>query len=147
MVRIIQYPLRRTLTIQTEIGMAHVLVSPLNWGLGHATRDIPIIKKLLDQHHEVTIAACGNAQAVLKKEFPDCPCITFPDYPVPYSSGRYFLPKFVAFSRLCSKRFPMNGRTYIPSFQKIHTTLSSATTGWVSIHRMFLRSLSPTSST
>ena len=47
--------------------MAHVLVSPLNWGLGHATRDIPIIKKLLDQHHEVTIAACGNAQAVLEK--------------------------------------------------------------------------------
>ena len=47
--------------------MAHILFSPLNWGLGHATRDIPIIKKLLDQHHEVTIAACGNAQAVLKK--------------------------------------------------------------------------------
>ncbi len=83
--------------------MAHVLVSPLNWGLGHATRDIPIIKKLLDQHHEVTIAACGNAQAVLKKEFPDCRCITFPDYPVPYSSGRYFLPKFVAFFPLMLK--------------------------------------------
>jgi uncharacterized protein (TIGR00661 family) len=83
--------------------MAHVLFSPLNWGLGHATRDIPIIKKLLDKNHDVTIAACGNAQAVLKKEFPDCCCITFPDYPVPYSSGRYFLPKFVAFFPLMLK--------------------------------------------
>ena len=76
--------------------MAHVLVSPLNWGLGHATRDIPIIKKLLDQDHEVTIAACGNALAALEKEFPACNFITFQDYPVHYSAGRFFLPKFVA---------------------------------------------------
>ncbi len=83
--------------------MANVLVSPLNWGLGHATRDIPIIKKLLDQHHEVTIAACGNAQAVLKAEFPECRSITLPDYPVPYSASRFFLPKFVAFFPLMLK--------------------------------------------
>jgi hypothetical protein len=37
--------------------MAHVLLSPLSWGLGHATRDIPIIRTLLDHHHDVTIAA------------------------------------------------------------------------------------------
>ena len=84
--------------------MAHVLFSPLNWGLGHATRDIPIIKKLLDQHHEVTIAACGNAQAVLKKEFPGCCCIyTFRIILSRTSSGRYFLPKFVAFFPLMLK--------------------------------------------
>jgi UDP:flavonoid glycosyltransferase YjiC (YdhE family) len=77
--------------------MAHVLVSPLNWGLGHATRDIPMIKNLLDHHHEVTVAACGNALSVLEKEFPDCQFIDFPDYPVPYSASRFFLPKFVAF--------------------------------------------------
>jgi hypothetical protein len=77
--------------------MAHVLVSPLNWGLGHATRDIPIIKNLLDHHHDVTVAACGNALSVLEKEFPDCQFINFPDYPVPYSASRFFLPKFVAF--------------------------------------------------
>ncbi len=77
--------------------MAHVLISSLNWGLGHATRDIPVINKLLDQHHDVTIAACGNALAVLEKEFPECRSITFPDYPVPYSTSRFFLPKFVAF--------------------------------------------------
>ena len=87
----------------SEKGMAHVLVSPLNWGLGHATRDIPIIKKLLDRHHDVTIAACGNALAVLEKEFPECRFITFPDYPVPYSTSRFFLPKFVAFFPLMLK--------------------------------------------
>jgi len=76
--------------------MARVLVSPLNWGLGHATRDIPIISSLLAHGHEVTIAACGNALRVLRNEFPDLPFIEFPDYPVWYSGNRFFLPKFVA---------------------------------------------------
>ena len=76
--------------------MARILVSSLNWGLGHATRDIPVIRCLLDHQHEVTIAATGNALAVLRKEFPCCKSIEFPDYPLPYSPSRFFLPKFVA---------------------------------------------------
>ena len=76
--------------------MSHVLISPLNWGLGHATRDIPVIRTLLDHNHDVTIAACGNALLVLKKEFPACSFIEFPDYPTPYSSSRFFLPKLAA---------------------------------------------------
>jgi hypothetical protein len=76
--------------------MAKVLISPLSWGLGHAMRDIPIIRTLLDHHHEVTIAACGDALAVLKAEFPECSFIEFHDYPPPYSTTRFFIPKFVA---------------------------------------------------
>jgi len=76
--------------------MAHVLVSPLNWGLGHATRDIPVIRTLLDRGHEVTIAACGNALAVLRQEFAELPFIEYPDYPIPFSSGHLFVPKFCA---------------------------------------------------
>ncbi|MCJ7445978.1 MAG: hypothetical protein MUO26_15910 [Methanotrichaceae archaeon] len=74
--------------------MGHAFVSPLNWGLGHATRDIPIIKELLSHGHEVTIATSGNALVALKKEFTDCNFILFKDYPAPYSSTRFFLPKF-----------------------------------------------------
>lgn len=76
--------------------MGHAFVSPLNWGLGHSTRDIPIIRELLRHGHDVTIATSGNALALLKKEFPDCSFILFKDYPAPYSSTRFFLPKFVA---------------------------------------------------
>jgi CheY-like chemotaxis protein len=76
--------------------MGHAFISPLNWGLGHSTRDIPIIRELLSHGHEVTIATSGNALALLKKEFPDCNFIHFKDYPTPYSSTRFFLPKFVA---------------------------------------------------
>ncbi len=73
--------------------MGSVLFTPLNWGLGHAMRDIPVIRALLDHDHEVTIAACGNALTVLQQEFPSCRFIEFEDYPSPYSSGRFFLPK------------------------------------------------------
>ncbi|HNX17090.1 MAG TPA: glycosyltransferase [Methanoregula sp.] len=76
--------------------MAHVLVSPLNWGLGHATRDIPVIRTMLAHGHEVTIAGCGGSLSALKQEFPDCRSVELPDYPVPYSSGSLFIPKFCA---------------------------------------------------
>lgn len=76
--------------------MGHAFISPLNWGLGHATRDIPIIRELLCHGHEVTIATSGNALASLKKEFPECNFILYKDYPAPYSSTRFFLPKFAA---------------------------------------------------
>jgi len=51
--------------------MGHALISPLNWGLGHSTRDIPIIRELLRHGHEVTIATSGNALSLLRREFPD----------------------------------------------------------------------------
>jgi CheY-like chemotaxis protein len=76
--------------------MGHAFISPLNWGLGHSTRDIPIIRELLSYGHEVTIATSGNALTLLKREFPECNFILFKDYPAPYSSTRFFLPKFVA---------------------------------------------------
>lgn len=76
--------------------MANVLLSPLSWGLGHATRDIPVIRALLDHHHNVTIAASGNALTVLQYEFPECRFIEFKDYPAPYSTSRFFTPKFIS---------------------------------------------------
>jgi len=76
--------------------MAKVLISPLNWGLGHATRDIPIIRTLLAHGHEVTIAACGNARSVLEQEFPECTSRDFPDYSVPFSANSLFLARFIA---------------------------------------------------
>jgi hypothetical protein len=91
--------------------MGSVLVSSLNWGLGHATRDIPIIHELKKKGHDVTIAACGNALAALQREFPDCRFIDFPDYPAPYSSGSLFLPKFCAYLPVMLRALAQERRT------------------------------------
>ena len=79
-----------------SLAMGHVFVSPLNWGLGHSTRDIPIIEELLRRGHEVTIGSSGNALALLKRECPQCNFLLFKDYPAPYSDSRFFLANFAA---------------------------------------------------
>ena len=45
-----------------------ILVAPLNWGLGHATRCIPIINALINHNYEPIIASDGIALQFLKKE-------------------------------------------------------------------------------
>ena len=64
-----------------------VLVAPLNWGLGHATRCIPIIRELLRQNMEVLVAGDGPSQALLQNEFPDIVFIPLPGYEIRYSSS------------------------------------------------------------
>jgi UDP:flavonoid glycosyltransferase YjiC (YdhE family) len=76
--------------------MKRILVSPLSWGLGHATRDLPIIRDFLARGHHVTVAAEGRALALLKQEAPQCDFVELKDYPLPYSASRYFVPKFLA---------------------------------------------------
>lgn len=63
-----------------------VLVAPLDWGLGHATRCIPIINGLLTQGHEVLIATSGLAMPLLKQEFTQLTFVELPSYKVSYSS-------------------------------------------------------------
>jgi uncharacterized protein (TIGR00661 family) len=54
------------------------LIAPLDWGLGHATRCIPLIKRLSEQGFMVIIAAEGPQKVLLQQEFPD---LTFADLP------------------------------------------------------------------
>ena len=61
-----------------------VLVAPLNWGLGHATRCIPIIHYLLQHQHHVHLAADGGALALLRAEFPDLPYTPLQGYDIQY---------------------------------------------------------------
>lgn len=62
-----------------------ILVAPLNWGLGHATRCIPIIEALLDKNFEPILASNGMALQILKKEFPQLKAETLPSYHITYS--------------------------------------------------------------
>ncbi|MBN2566933.1 hypothetical protein JXB02_02500 [Candidatus Woesearchaeota archaeon] len=76
--------------------MGKALICPANWGLGHATRDIPLIRHLLAKGHEVHIGATGAAKALLAKEFPGCPMHELVGYDARYSRSRFFIPTFLA---------------------------------------------------
>ncbi len=60
------------------------LFGVLNWGLGHATRSIPIIQSLLRLNYEVVICSDGDALLLLKKEFPQAQFVELPGYKVRY---------------------------------------------------------------
>ena len=63
------------------------LICPLNWGLGHATRCIPIIRQLLNDGVEVLIAAEGYPLQLLHQEFPKLPTIEFSSYRIFYDTN------------------------------------------------------------
>jgi UDP:flavonoid glycosyltransferase YjiC (YdhE family) len=64
-----------------------VLVAPLDWGLGHATRCIPIIKELMGLGARVTIAASGSQKELLLGEFPSLEFVEIPGYNIRYKNG------------------------------------------------------------
>jgi uncharacterized protein (TIGR00661 family) len=63
----------------------NILVAPLNWGLGHATRCIPIIRELEKNGFNPIIASDGIALDLLKKEFPHLTSLELPSYNIHYS--------------------------------------------------------------
>ena len=64
-----------------------VLVAPLDWGLGHVTRCIPIIKELIRRNVRVMVAANPSQKSLLKCEFPQIEFVEIPGYEVRYKSG------------------------------------------------------------
>ncbi len=63
-----------------------ILVAPLNWGLGHATRCIPIIRELISNNFEPVILSDGEALLFLQKELPDLLSAELPSYNIRYAA-------------------------------------------------------------
>lgn len=65
-----------------------VLVAPLDWGLGHAARCIPLISHLLQIGCKVIIAAEGLQKKLLKNEFPTVIFVNIPQYNIKYTNAK-----------------------------------------------------------
>ena len=64
-----------------------ILIAPLDWGLGHATRCIPIVRHLLSTGNQPIIAASGRPLLLLKSEFPEVESVEFEGYNISYPEG------------------------------------------------------------
>lgn len=69
-----------------------ILFAPLDWGLGHASRCIPLIEECLLNGHEVIIAANQMISILLQKEFPTLRYLPLHGYNVTYSKKKWMLP-------------------------------------------------------
>jgi UDP-N-acetylglucosamine:LPS N-acetylglucosamine transferase len=74
-----------------------VLVAPLDWGLGHATRCIPIIYELLNAGFEVFIAAEGTQKELLAREFPLISILPLKGYRISFGNKKWKTPLKILF--------------------------------------------------
>lgn len=68
-----------------------VLVAPLNWGLGHATRCIPIIESLQECGFQPILGGDGASLDLLRKEFPSLGFYQLPSSGIKYTNSSRFL--------------------------------------------------------
>lgn len=103
--------------------MKRVLLAPLDWGLGHATRCIPIIRELQAQGCEVLVAGSGDSLRLLRKEFPGIHYFEIPGY---------------------NPRYPLRGSmvmamaTQLPRFVRVILSEHRAVEKIVRLHRIDL---------
>ncbi len=63
------------------------MIAPLDWGLGHATRCVPIIEKFLSFGFKVIIAATGDQKLLIQEKFPDLEMLELSGYSVHYGTN------------------------------------------------------------
>jgi hypothetical protein len=71
--------------------LKNVLIVPLDWGLGHATRSIPLITNLLENNCAVYIAGETGIAVLLQKEFPLVKIVPLKGYRIKYSRQKWWL--------------------------------------------------------
>ncbi len=91
-----------------------VLICPLGWGLGHASRDIPIIDNFLSKGCEVIVAGDKQQINLLTQRFTGIKAIDFPSFKVKFSKGKsqlwpltriaFFLPFYIIKEHFVLKR-------------------------------------------
>lgn len=65
----------------------NILVAPLNWGLGHASRCIPLIRQLQAEEHTIILGGDGESLTLLRKHFPDLRVLPLAPLHLTYGQG------------------------------------------------------------
>lgn len=83
-----------------------IIYGVCSWGLGHATRSLPVIRKLISEKNNLTVISNGRSLEVLKKELgEEITYVDIPDYPMLLSENtRQFLAKSMVYWPVFIKR-------------------------------------------
>lgn len=83
-----------------------IIYGVCSWGLGHATRSLPVIRKLIDENNNLTIISSDRSLELLKKELGnDIDYYDIPDYPILLSeNSRQFIAKSFVYWPMFIKR-------------------------------------------
>lgn len=84
-------------TVQNSHFPLKILVAPLDWGLGHTTRSIPIIRYLLQKGCQIWIAANSQQTEIMLPELPGATFLMLKGYNIQYpkKGNRFALSLFL----------------------------------------------------
>lgn len=101
--------------LPTDIKKQRVLLSPLNWGMGHVSRCIGLIDILLRNDNAIFIACSADQQAIFQQYFKDVTFIDHDGYPFEFGGkGKFSLDLLKSFSAL--KRRQNEERTQVDNY-------------------------------
>ena len=83
-----------------------IIYAVCSWGLGHATRSLPVIRKLIDEKHDLSIISNGRSLELLKSELgKNINYFSITDYPMLLSeNARQFMAKSFVYWPMFIKR-------------------------------------------
>lgn len=76
--------------LPAEISNKRILISPLNWGMGHVSRCIPIVDFLLKQGNSVIVAGEQSQLEVFRQYFPGAEFLVHNGYPFAFGAQGNF---------------------------------------------------------
>jgi len=101
--------------LPTDIKKQRVLLSPLNWGMGHVSRCIGLIDILLRNDNAIFIACSADQQSIFQQYFKDVTFIDHDGYPFEFGGkGKFSLDLLKSFSAL--KRRQNEERTQVENY-------------------------------
>lgn len=83
-----------------------IIYSICSWGLGHATRSLPILRRLIKENHHITVISNGRSLQLLQNELKDAVDYEdIPDYPMLVSKNtQQFIAKSLVYWPVFIKR-------------------------------------------
>ncbi|HKC37822.1 MAG TPA: glycosyltransferase [Chitinophagaceae bacterium] len=73
----------------TDLAGKKLLMAPLDWGLGHTTRCMPVIRDLINNNCEVWLAGEGAQENLLREEFPSLAFLPLAGYRIKYAKNGF----------------------------------------------------------
>jgi hypothetical protein len=64
----------------------HILIAPLDWGLGHTARCVPLIRHIRSLGHVALVAGNASQRSFIHETFEDIDTIDLEGYNVTYSA-------------------------------------------------------------
>ncbi len=116
----------RGLTRSNELANMRILFAVGSWGLGHATRDLPLIERLLSEGSKVTVVSTDRALTLLKRELGTrCEFMEWPDLPkslassAPLSYAKFTLSLPLAYRAIIAENYQVRGLLRYRRFDRI----------------------------